>query len=127
MATIAAVETKVEVDPQLLTGIEEKGFTIVHCDYCNGRYAWATIHATTYLLDPLTSEKVQLLHALNIPVAPQKHYFDRQNEQLNFTLIFPKLPPNWDVFNLVEVAGALSFHVPGIPKNNAGVYRVKIR
>jgi hypothetical protein len=116
--------------PELLANLEETPSTIVHCTYYSSPLyrngGWVHISKTTYLQHPLSKEKVQLLHALNIPLAPSKHYFTRCGEYFPFTLIFPKLPTDWLTFDLVEVAAAGGFCVKNISRNESGIYRVSI-
>ncbi len=130
---IKAIETSFDfdeiVDFNLLT--EEEGFTIVHCNYVskpiyiNG--GWINIRPTTYLVNKLTSERLELLHVINVPVSPAKHYFRKEGELLNFTLLFKKVPEHWTQFDLIEKTGDGSgFHKYGIMRNGVGVYRVSL-
>lgn len=116
--------------PELLATADETQSTIVHCIYYSSKLyingGWVHIWKSTYLQNNLSKEKVQLLHALNIPIAPEKHYFNRKGEYFPFTLIFPKLPSAWLSFDLVEVSDAGGFCVRNITRNESGIYRVKI-
>ena len=73
----------------------------------------------------VTQDKLKLLNAIGIPIAPQKHYFKKVGEYFPFTLVFDKIPSSWQTFNLKEVARG-GFNVSNIPGNNSRLYRVKI-
>jgi len=59
--------------------VEEEAFTIIHCsywssfNYING--GWVQMWNTTYLQNKYSDEKLPLLHAIAVPIAPQKHWF----------------------------------------------------
>lgn len=124
-------ETLVKEENYLLSESIEEGHTIVHCIftsapvYNNG--GWVTIWPTTYLVHSETKERLQMLFAYNIPVAPVKHYFQQAGQKLRFTLIFPKLPENWSCFHLHEVTDRnTGFIIRNIPKQNSGIHVVTI-
>ncbi len=87
-------------------GLSETGRTFIHCtftsqpEYVDG--GWLNIFSTTYLVNRETGKKLRMEFALDIPVAPKFHFFRRVNEQIRFTLIFPKLPADWQTFSLIE-------------------------
>ncbi len=87
-------------------GLSETGRTFMHCtftsqpEYIDG--GWLNIFPTTYLVNWETGKKVRMEFALDIPVAPKCHFFRRVNEQIRFTLIFPKLPADSQTFTLIE-------------------------
>ena len=59
----------------LLSNVEEEGFTRLHCKYTTtSKYLsdWEVhIHKTSYLINNTSAEKLRLLHAINIPLAPE--------------------------------------------------------
>ncbi|HLP37056.1 hypothetical protein [Lacibacter sp.] len=122
----------IESDVELSTSIEEQGVTLLHCSYIAPPIylmgGWVCIWPTTYLVNQNNSEQVQLIHAINIPMSPERKFFSRSGERFSFTLIFPKLPDDWPVFNLHEyTADNMGFRIRNIQRNNSGVYRLTIR
>ena len=114
----------------LVESFPEEGSTMVHChyvsssEYING--GWVNIHRTTYLRAN-NGQQVELLHAFNVPVAPNRHYFNKSGEYKKFTLCFPQLPKDWTVFEMVEESlTGDGFKVSGIKRNESGVYDVTI-
>ncbi len=122
---------KISIDASTLEKLknssEEEAQTIVHCryisktKYING--GWVNIYPTTYLVNG--EERITLLYADNIPMAPACHQFSHPGELKWFTLIFPAIPKDWKQFNLIEECGAhTGFTVSNIRRNNQGVYEV---
>ena len=114
----------------LLESFPEEGATLVHCHYVSPRKyingGWVNINRTTYLRAN-NGQEVSLLHALNIPVAPGRHFFNKSGEYKKFTLCFPQLPKDWTVFEMVEESRTgEGFKVTGIKRNESGVYDVNI-
>jgi hypothetical protein len=110
-------------------GLSETGRTFIHCtftsqpEFVDG--GWLNIFPTTYLVNRETSKKLQMEFALDIPVAPKCHFFRRVNEQIRFTLIFPKLPADWQTFTLIEESERENPLVKfDIKRNKFGVYQV---
>ena len=125
--------TSVQIDhstiEQLRESLQEEAQTIVHCNYVSKRKyvngGWVNIYPTTYLVH--NDEKLQLIHAENIPFAPAIHKFNRSGELKRFTLIFPSIPKDWDSFSLIEDSGTHEcFSVHNIQANHSGVYEVAI-
>lgn len=126
------VKTPLTIDaPELLQNVEEQGMTIIHCRYTsktiyvNG--GWVNIFKTCYLVNPLGG-KLQLLHSENIPVAPDRHFFQRKGQMKRFTLYFPSIPESWEVFDFMEDTGngKTGFTVHGLKRNKIGVYEVTL-
>lgn len=110
-------------------GLSETGRTFIHCtftsqlEYIDG--GWLNIFPTTYLVNRETGKKLRMEFALDIPVAPKCHFFKRVNEQIRFTLIFPKLPTDWQTFTLIEESDRENPLVKfDIKRNKFGVYKV---
>jgi len=137
---IVIPNVKVDFENVLLTKYQEKGYTIIHCEYfASSKYAnggWVTITKDAYLLNRTNNEKLSLLHAINIPIDPEKHFFKNPGERLAFTLIYPQIPSDWISFDFIttpqhvtqvplgdEVSGWYHFN---INRNNSGVYRIKL-
>jgi len=124
--------TKVEVSNDLLQDFEEDGFTYLHCiynatsKYING--GWVNMHKTSYLESDKSKVRLQMLNAIGVPLAPNKHHFNRVGEYLKFTLIFPAIPKDWKIFDLIEdCSGSNGFYIKNIPRNSTGVYKVIIQ
>jgi len=106
---------------------QEEAQTIVHCNYVSKRKyvngGWVNIYPTTYLVH--LNEKLPLLHAENIPMAPLLHVFKKVGELKQFTLIFPPIPKDWKTFSLIEKSGKYEgFTLLNIERNNSGVYDI---
>ena len=55
------------------------------------------------LIRPLgTDETMQLIHAENIPISPEKNFFKSKFDMLSFSLYFPPIPEGTMVFDLIE-------------------------
>jgi hypothetical protein len=112
--------------------IEESRVTIVHClyeakfSYLNS--AWVNIWKSTFLFNVKTDEEIQLMHAINVPIAPAKHYLDKGEAYLRFTLLFPAIPVSWDHFDLVEITATpdSGFRVYNIDRTDSAVYHIKL-
>ena len=124
-------EVKCDIDPKLLEQSEEQSYTIIHCTYttspkynCNW---WVNIYPTTYLVDRYSGEKLEMIHAIGIPLPPQKRHLQRRGDKVIFTLIFPKIPKEWSIFSLIESAnngeGLMGLN---ISRNDSGIYRIRI-
>ena len=110
---------------------QESGYTYLHCvyaakqKYING--GWINIWPTTYLsgsgkfLDDL-----EMIQAVNIPVAPNKFHFAERGQVKRFTLIFPAIPKDWKEFCLVEMVDDrnIGFKSRKIRRNETGIYNV---
>jgi len=83
--------------------------------------------ASCHLVSAVSTEKLALIKAINIPMAPARHYLKRKGDCLNFTLIFPRVPDDWTVFHFREpsVSGD-GLSISHIARNTSGVYRLRI-
>ena len=125
------IDVEIIVADDLLTSGEEEGFTYLHCTYyASSKYTggwWVNIFKTSYLVSKLHNERLQLLHAINIPIAPEKYYLKNLGDRINFTLIFPKTPVHWDYFDFIEKCGGdTGLSIKNIKCNETSVYRVII-
>lgn len=126
---IKSVDIEITTIQQLNEQWVKERQTIVHCSYVSKRKyingGWINIHPNTYLVH--SADKLQLLHAENIPLAPAIHVFTRVGEPLQFTLIFPAIPKDWKSFSLVEKCNSSNgFIIHDIQRNNVGLYEVLI-
>ena len=109
---------------------ENEGQTLFHCRYVSKLFyangGWVNIDGETYLENADTFEQLELLNAIGIPYSPFRHYFKNTGEIKKFTLLFPRIPKYWKTFHLVEKAGAGSFRVRDITRNDIGVYHIEL-
>ena len=124
-----AIKLTSSVIYSLLSSCEEEEQTIIHCNYVSKKKyingGWVNIYPTTYLVSE--QESITLLHAENIPLAPQVHVFNKAGELKRFSLIFPAVPKSWTSFDLIEKSNSVNgFKVHNIKRNNAGIYKINI-
>lgn len=110
--------------------ISPEGFTIVHCKYTSKEIyvngGWVNIFPTTYLFRD--GFYLKLEHAENIPVAPEKFFFDKAGLCKAFTLYFPLIPKEWESFDLIEKTNTgEGFIHQNIIRNTSGVYQLSIK
>lgn len=117
---------------QIKNDFSEEKVTILSCTYVapnkyiNG--GWINIYSTTNLINPTTNIKLPLLHAINIPIAPDKYYFSKRGEIKRFLLYFPTLPKYWKFFHLIEKTNErYAFSAYNIVRNETGLYEVFIK
>jgi hypothetical protein len=133
MTTNTALKTIELAISLVLNDPEEKSFTLLHCSYFSKHYyvdgGWVNIWPTTYLIDTITGQQLELIHEINIPVAPNKFYFKKAGQLKNFTLIFPAIPKDWAYFDFIEKAAdhSIGFRVNKLQRNDLGVYRLTIQ
>lgn len=111
--------------------LSEPARTIIYCtctsqpEYING--GWINIYPTTYLWNRDTGKKIQMEFAIDIPVAPKCHFYNKVGEKKQFTLIFPKVPADWTSFTLVEDSEReTKIAAFDIKRNKTGVYNIVI-
>lgn len=68
--------------------------------YING--GWIQIEPLTYISPVGSGKKFHLLKAINIPLAPRKHYFKKSGELHTYSLIFPALPKSTRQIDIIE-------------------------
>ena len=108
--------------------VQEEKQVIVHCRYtCTNLYGMCIrIWPTTYLVARDAQHTSELVHAENIPMAPEWMPVGH-GETARFTLIFTGLPGACRKFDLREIVSQDGgFYVPGIPRNEMDVYNIEI-
>ena len=75
--------------------------------YING--GWIQIDGVAYIQLVNSSQIYGLVQTIGIPIAPLKHYFNRQGEDYAYSLIFPALPKNTKKINIIENDDAGSY------------------
>lgn len=68
--------------------------------YVNG--GWIQMEWNAFIRPKGSSTKYPLLRAIGIPIAPIKHYFKRQGEFYSYSLIFPALPADTQMIDIIE-------------------------
>jgi hypothetical protein len=103
---------------------------MLYCRYISKTYyqngGWVNIDEDTYLENAHTLERIDLTHAIGIPLSPRRHFFKNGGELKQFVLLFPPIPKFWKTFHLVERAGAGSFRVRDIERNSSGIYHIQL-
>jgi hypothetical protein len=80
---------------------------------------WIDMDAGAYIQPVNSNVKYGLIKAIGIPIAPQKHYFNRKGEFHTYTLIFPALPKNTTQINIIEKeAPGTFFNFYGVDYSN---------
>jgi len=143
--------TKIEVSSDILTSFEEEGFTYLHCTYFTSPHYtsgwWVNINEDSYLTNG--KEEIKMLNAINIPLAPKKHFFKRFGDSLQFVLIFSAIPKSWNTFSFIErsqttirqeiefdpslgkaivtLQKSKGLYINNIKRNDTGAYKVIIK
>ena len=72
---------------------------------------WVRVCGEIFIRPSGTKDKLELVYAHNIPVAPRKYYFKNAHEELHFTLFFPALPKDTTHIDIIEkIGGKTSQH-----------------
>ena len=66
---------------------------------------WVELYDSIFIRPVGSTERLGLIYAFNIPIAPSKHYFKYKNEELHFTLFFPALPKGTTHIDIIEKPG----------------------
>lgn len=92
--------------PVLLRVIVNKSFTRLDFGYqatsLYTRGGWVTIAPETYLRTNEKGTRLKMIRAENIPVGPEKHFFESTTDRMYFSLIFEPLPAGTTKFDLIE-------------------------
>ena len=122
--------SKIKSDVKTFELTEEKRYSYLNCTYITSpKYVsdwWVNIYKTAFLINLANGEKLQLINAINIPFAPARHYLQNKGDRLNFTLIFPYIPKNWQTFDFIEDISENSLCSLGISRNNSCIYQIYI-
>jgi len=63
---------------------------------------WIQIDGDTYITPDGGKTKLKLIESVDIPIAPEKHYFTEANATHIFSLIFPKISPKVKTLDVIE-------------------------
>ena len=68
--------------------------------YPNG--GWVKMDRNAYIQICGSNKKYHLLKAINIPLDPDKYYFKKTGQVLQFTLLFPAIPKTTTSIDIIE-------------------------
>ncbi len=108
--------------------VQEEKQVIVHCHYsCTNPYGmYIRIWPSTYLIARDVQHRSELVHAENIPLAPEWMAV-APGTKSQFTLIFSGLPKDCQRFDLAEIIPQEGgFFVADIARNEMDVYEVEM-
>ena len=86
--------------------------------YTNG--GWVQICGEAFIRPSGTDKKYYLIKSINIPIAPNKHYFKKSGQLLQFSLLFPALPKTVTEIDIIEKLAPgsyFNFFRVGLTKN----------
>jgi hypothetical protein len=63
---------------------------------------WVQMDRNCFIRPVGCNTRYTLIQAINIPIAPTKHYFNRSGEYLRYTLLFPALPKSTRKIDIIE-------------------------
>ncbi len=119
---------KTSVRRKLKEETQEEKQVVIHCHFvCNNPYGmYIRIWPTTYLLAKDVQHRSDLVHAENIPFAPE-WIAVAPGTSSQFTLIFTGLPKDCQRFDMVEIIPQEGgFFVANIERNELDVYDVQV-
>lgn len=119
------VEVLTGPETSLVVKVEEESQVLVHVHFLAFPGALIRIWKTTFLIPSVPSgEKVPLVHAENITMAPMWTQLDGYGV-FTFTLVFKGLPRDCKVFDLTEeIEESGAFHFSDIDRNETDVYHL---
>jgi hypothetical protein len=85
-----------------------------------------SIHRETFIRNPETNECLRMEAWYNVSLWPNFLGLD-EDEDLEYTLVFPSLPSHWQSFDLWEMSGTKPIYQRGIRRNSDGVYLLSDR
>ncbi len=68
--------------------------------YDNG--GWVRIEPGTFIRPVSTNIEMTMIQAVNIPVAPSRHWYKNAKQCLYYTLYFPALPNDIEAIDIIE-------------------------
>lgn len=91
---------------KILRIIKDVNFTrIDFIEYPNKKctdFGWSNVKDEMFIRDTKKEEKLKLIKAVNIPLAPKKHFFKNGDECHVFSLYFPPLPSRVYAIDIIE-------------------------
>lgn len=94
--------------------------------YING--GWVRIEPQTFIRPVGTNDRLYILQAVNVPLAPAKHNYRHISDSLAFSLFFPALPKSVTAIDIVENEGGADsfFNFYGISVERIKAAPIKI-
>ena len=91
---------------KILRIIKDVNFTrIDFIEYPNKKcndFGWSNVKDEMFIRDNKNEEKLKLIRAVNIPIAPKKHFFKNEDDCHVFSLYFPRLLPKVYAIDIIE-------------------------
>jgi len=84
---------------------EEAGLTRIDFVCYSRTFSWGNIIPESFIRPANTSIQLGLVEAVNIPVAPGKHFFHHRDQALYYTLYFPPLADDVATIDIIEKEG----------------------
>lgn len=92
--------------PEILRIENDAEFTRIDFIYYTCSYyengGWVQMSERTFIRPVGSKLKLKLLKAVNIPIAPTKHWFKTTKDILCYTLYFPPVPNGTKVIDIIE-------------------------
>ncbi len=85
---------------------EEDGLTRIDFVVYSRTFSWVNMRAESFIRPINTGIQLTLVKAVNIAIAPDKHWFKDRNQALYYTLYFPLLPDDVKAIDIIEKVGA---------------------
>ena len=63
---------------------------------------WVQISSETFIRPTGSKERLKMVSAENIPIAPNKHYFKSASDKLHYSLYFPAVGKEVDFIDIIE-------------------------
>lgn len=82
--------------------VQEEELTRIDFVCLANRFSWVCIEPETFIRPVNTGIKLTMVQAVNIPIAPAKHWFKNRSQCLYYTLYFPALPLDVAAIDIIE-------------------------
>ena len=96
-------------------------YTVIHFlyssspEYING--GWVNIRPEVFIKDSYGSQKLKLIKAKGIPIAPQKKNFEFAGQFISYKLFFPKINRSVEEIDIIECSETSCFNFYGVSLN----------
>ena len=84
---------------------EEEGLTRIDFVVHSRMFSWVNMQPGNFIRPVNTSIQLTMVQAVNIPIAPGKHFFHSRDQALYYTLYFPALPDDVVAIDIIEKEG----------------------
>ena len=93
-------------DADILRIVQEEDLTRIDFVVSAKVFGWVSMERETFIRPVNTGVKLTMVQAVNIPIAPAKHWFKNRNQCLYYTLYFPALPDDVVAIDIIEMEAA---------------------